>query len=171
MKTSKQCKIALNRHLILFALIGLICIDFAQISFLEHEIGAGVAMAVFGALLLVVPVVFMPWWYRFDPQGVSIKYIFLSDERYLWKNVRSICVVEAISDNGRQSLFWRDFRLDGKVEGKKRRYMDSRICKNRRTKRLIKQYWNGTIKGYWHDEVQAVKKWNNQHCKRKQKKN
>lgn len=169
MKTSKQCKIALNRHLISFAFFGLICIELSKFSFLEREIGVGVAMAVFAALLLVVPGVFMPWRYCFDPKGVTMKYIFLSEERYLWKNIHSVCVVQAISDSGRTTLFWWDFQVDGNPEGKLRRYMDGRICKNRRTKRLIQRYWDGTIEGYWHDEAQAVKKWWGKRSKNKQK--
>ena len=169
MKNGKTHRLALNRNLILFAVMGLICVEFSRFAFLEREIGAGVAMGVFAAFLMVFPMVFMPWGYRFDPKGLSIKYLFLSEERYLWKNIHSVCVVQAISDNGRQTLFLRDLKIEGNVEGKARRYMDGRICKNRRTKRLIETYWDGTVEGYWHDEVQAVKKWWNKRSKSKQK--
>lgn len=160
---------ALNRNMILFWAAGLLCAGISYAAFVEKEIGVGLGFGIFAALLIVAPMVGMPWCYCFDPKGVSLKYIFLSEERYLWKNIHSVCVVQAISDNGRKSLFMRDLQISGNVEGKQRRYMDGRLCKNRRTKRLIEKYWDGTIEGYWHDEVQAVKKWWNKRSKNKQK--
>lgn len=159
MKNKKTYKIALNRNLILFVMTGLFLAVISYAAFKEKEIGIGVGAGLFAALVIVAPSIGMPWCYCFDPKGVSIKYIFLSEERYLWKNIHSVCVVQAISDGGRQTLFWYDFQIGGNVEGKQRRYMDGRISKTHRTKRLIQRYWDGTIEGYWHDEVQAVKKW------------
>ena len=165
----RTCKIALNRNVILFEVGGLLLAAVSYVAFQEKEIGIGIGSGIFAALLIVAPMVGMPWCYCFDPEGISMKYIFLSEERYLWKNIHSVCVVQAISDGGRQSLFMRDFQISGNVEGKQRRYMDGRICKNRRTKRLIERYWDGTIEGYWHDEVQAVKKWWGKRSNNKQK--
>lgn len=138
---------------------GLILALLGSVAFAESEIGLGVGLLFFALLLIAAPVIGMPWCYRFDPEGVSAKYIFFSQERYLWKNIHSIRVAEAISDDGRSLIFFYDFKIDGYVEGKHRRYMDGRISKTRRTKRLIEKYWDGTIEGYWHDEVQTVKRW------------
>lgn len=169
MKNRKTHKTTLNRNVILFIFVGLVCISFARFSFMENEIGAGIAMSFFAALALVVPLGFMPWGYCFDPEGVSIKYIFLTEERYLWKNVHAVSTVQAIADGGRHSLFLYDLQIDGNVEGKKRRYMDGRICKSGRNKRLIQKYWDGTVEGYWHDEVQAIKNWRSKKKKKPHK--
>lgn len=169
MALSRKRKWAWNRNLSLFVFFGLLLTALSYGAFREKEIGIGVGFGIFAALLIVAPVVLMPWCYRFDPEGVSICYLFLSQERYLWKNVRCVCVVQAISDNGRQFLFLRDLQIQGNVEGKSRFYMDGRISKTRRTKRLIEKYWDGTIEGYWHDEVQAVKKWWHKRTNKKQK--
>lgn len=154
--------------MILFIFVGLACISLSRFSFMENEIGGGIIMGFFAALALVAPLVFMPWGYCFDPEGVSIKYIFLKEERYLWKNVHAVSTVQAISDGGRH-LFLYDLQIDGNVEGKKRRYMDGRISKSGRNKRLIQKYWDGTVEGYWHDEVQAVKHWRSQKKKKPRK--
>ena len=169
MKIRKTHKTTLNRNVILFIFVGLACISLSKFSFMEKEIGVGIAMGFFAALALVAPLAFMPWGYCFDPEGVSIKYIFLKEERYLWKNVHAVSTVQAIADGGRRSLFLYDLQIDGNVEGTKRRYMDGRICKSFRNKRLIQKYWDGNVEGYWHDEVQTVKHWRNQKKKKPRK--
>ena len=164
----KTHKTALNRNFNLLLLCGLVLALLDSVAFAEGEIGLGVGLGFFALLLIAAPVIGMPCCYRFDPEGVSAKYIFFSQERYLWENIHSIRVVEAISDSGRSFIFFYDFKIDGYVEGKHRRYMDGRICKTRITKRLIEKYWDGTIEGYWYDEVQAVKKWWNKRTRKGQ---
>lgn len=157
--SEKTHKTALNRNMILFFFGGLGLALLSRVSFVEGDIGLGIGFGLFALLLIAAPVIAMPWGYCFDPEGVSAKYIFFPQERYLWKNIHLIHVTEAISDGGKSTLFFYDFKIEGNVEGKQRRYMDGRICKTRRTKRLIEKYWDGTIEGYWHDEVQTVKNW------------
>lgn len=152
-------KIALNRNVNLCIVGGLFLALLARFSFLEGEIGLGLGFAFFALIMIVGPLIGMPICYIFDPEGVSLKYIFFPQERYLWENIYFIQVADPISDGGRKAIFMRDFKIQGDVEGKERRYMHGRICKTWRTKRLITKYWDGTIEGYWHDEVQAVKKW------------
>lgn len=156
---NKTKKIALNRNIILFILGSLFLALLAYFSFLEGEIGLGIAFAFFALMMLAGPLIGMPVCYIFDPEGVSLKYLFFPRERYLWKNIYFIQVANPISDNGKQAIFLRDYKIEGDVEGKNRRYMHGRICKTWRTKRLISKYWDGTLEGYWHDEVQEVKQW------------
>lgn len=95
----------------------------------------------------------MPLYYRFDSDGVSLKYLFLTEERYLWKNVRGI---ELIDDSTRASIFnwfFMVFRIDGKVEGKYRSYMNGKIQRSIKTRRLIEKYWGGKVEGYLIDDI------------------
>lgn len=161
-------RIALNRNFALFIAIGLLLAMLAYGSFLAEETGVGVGLGLFAVFAIAAPIVAMPWYYVFDPESVSIKYIFFPQERYLWKNICYVSVVDAVASGSEHSLFLYDFKLEGNVEGKLRRYMDGRISKSWRTKRLIEKYWDGTIEGYWHDEVQAVKKWWNKRVTKKQ---
>ena len=164
--SEKTHKTALNRNFILLLVCGLVLAILDSVAFEEGEIGLGIGIGCLVLLLIAAPVIAMPWGYCFDPEGISAKYIFFSQERYLWENIHSIRVVEAISDGGRSFIFFYDFKIDGYVEGKHRRYMDGRICKTRITKRLIEKYWDGTIEGYWHNEVQAAKRWWNKRTKK-----
>ena len=166
--SSNTRKIAFNRNLFLFFTGGLILAVLDGLILAGGEIGLGIGLGFFVLLMFAAPVIGMPWCYCFDPEGVSAKYIFFPQERYLWKNIHSIRVAQAISDGGRNLLFFFDFKIEGNVEGKHRRYMDGRISKTRRTKRLIEKYWDGTIEGYWHDEVQAVKRWWHKRVKKEQ---
>lgn len=45
------------------------------------------------------------------------------------------------------------FDIHGDVQGKERLYMEGHIRKSRRTKRLPEKYWDGTIIGYWWEDV------------------
>ena len=169
--SKKTHKTASNRNFNLFLICGIILALLDSVAFTEGEIGLGVGIGCVALFLIGVPAIIMPWCYHFDSDGVSAKYIFFSEERYLWKNIHSIRVAEAISDGGRSVLFFYDFKIDGYVEGKHRRYMDGRISKTRRTKRLIEKYWDGTIEGYWHDEAQEIKKWWSKRTKKIQSRN
>lgn len=133
--------------------MGIILLTISMVAFVEGSIGIGIGMAFFGALFFVIPLCFMPLFYRFDSEGVSLKYLFLAEERYLWKNVRGI---ELIDDGTRTSifdLFFMVFLIDGKVEGKHRRYMDGKIQRSIRTRRLIEKYWDGKVEGYLIDDI------------------
>lgn len=164
----EEHKTALNRNFILFLVCGLFLALLCSSCFADGEVDLGIGLGVFALLLIAAPVIAMPWCYRFDPEGVSAIYICFPPERYLWKNIHMISVADAISDDDHSMLFFYDFKIEGNVEGKQRRYMNSRISKTRKTKHLIERYWDGTIEGYWHDEVQAVKTWWNKRTKKEQ---
>ena len=90
MKKRKQ--IALNKLFNFCMVLGLF---FAWISielFLEGGYAWGVGMSIVALLLIVLPAIFTPYCYAFDSEGVSLCYIFLPVERYLWKNIHAITV-------------------------------------------------------------------------------
>ena len=45
--------------------------------------------------------------------------------------------------------------------------MEGKIIKSFRTKRLLEKYWDGTITGYWYEDI---KKWRRRHKKKKSRK-
>ena len=151
--SKRKAQYAINKLCFTFPVAGIFLFAISVTAFAEGSSGLGIGMAFFGALFFIIPLCFMPLYYRFDSNGVSLKYLFLSEERYLWKNVRGI---ELIDDSTRTSifnLFFMVFLIDGKVEGKHRRYMESKIQKSIRTKHLIEKYWDGKIEGYLIDDI------------------
>ncbi len=111
--------------------------------FSEGNLGGGICVLVCSVLLFGGCVV-VPCFYTFDPEGVSIHYVFFPVERYLWKNISDICATE---ERTVRHIFWNIFFLkiydiSGVVEGKERFYMHGHIRRTLRTKRYIKRYWN-----------------------------
>lgn len=149
MNPDKRVQLACNRFLICGLLLGgffaWMAVDFIQ----EGTIGAGIGSGVVALGVIVIVLLLMPWGYRFDPKGITICYLLLPSERYLWRNIRSI---EVFYERRGPATF----RLEGRLEGKERFYMDGKIHKNRRTKRLLETYWDGTITGYFFEDL---RKW------------
>ena len=133
--------------------MGIILLTISMVAFGEGSIGIGSGMAFFGALFFVIPLCFMPLFYRFDSEGVSLKYLFLSEERYLWKNVRSIHLTDDSTRTSIFNIFFMVFQINGQVEGKHRRYMEGKIQKSIRTKHLIEKSWDGDVEGYLIDDI------------------
>ena len=114
------------------------------------------------ALICIVPAaIFTPYCYAFDSKGVSLRYIFLPVECYLWKDIHAIEVEDITTNSGRSTTILDVFFahvscIRGKNVGKIRFYMNGHIGKSFRTKHLLEKYWDGTITGYL---LEDVKKW------------
>ena len=67
-------------------LLGCVSIDF----FTDHEIAWGFGFAIVALLFTMPPAFFTPYCYAFDSEGVSLCYIILPTERYLWKDIYAI---------------------------------------------------------------------------------
>lgn len=127
--------------------------------FRENNIGYGVGFGIVALLFIVFTMVFTPYCYAFDSEGVSLCYVFLPVERYLWKDVHAIevdcehthCTKGAMFD----ILFGWVFHIKGQNVGKNRFYMQGNIRKSFRTKRLLEKYWDGTITGYFFEDVKG----------------
>ena len=119
--------------------MGIILLTISMVAFVEGSIGIGIGMAFFGALFFVIPLCFMPLFYRFDSEGVSLKYLFLSEERDLWRNVWSIHLTDDSTSTSIFNIFFMVFQINGQVECKHRRYMEGKIQKSIRTKHLIEK--------------------------------
>ncbi|MBQ8146902.1 MAG: hypothetical protein IJ039_08980 [Clostridia bacterium] len=155
-------KIAFNKLFNLFIIVGVLliiagCVLVRGDGEAEPEIALGIGFIVFGAVFVGAPSAFMSCIYVFDEQGVSICYIFLPKERYLWKNIHQIEATDDSTGSSRSAifdlLFSRTFQISGNVEGKLRFYMNGTIRRSIRTKLLLERYWDGEITGYLFDEI------------------
>ena len=154
MKDERQ--FSFNRLFLLFAAIGTV-FALGAIPLCFVNISLGIILGVIALCLLLFPAFFMPLTYHFDAEGVTLFYLILQNERYLWKNINSI-TVHMESHHAPQFFFTDHFALDGTVEGKRLFYMDGHIRKSRRSKRLLKKYWQGPITGYFISEVKTLEK-------------
>ncbi len=152
-----------------FAVIGDLFFSYGSIACLtDSEI---LGTVIFGILALgcIAVTVLTPAFYLFDAQGVSLYYLFLPRERYLWKDIRAITVEDKTISSRPDLLdfiYCSVFELDGMPVGKQRFYMKGHIRKSFRTKRLLEKYWDGTITGYL---LEDVKKWiSNRKAKKQQ---
>lgn len=169
MKQKRQT--ALNRSFNLFVITGALLLLGAYAMLSGDEMGWGIGMGIAGLLFLVPPAILMPYGYLFDSEGVSIRYLLLPQERYLWKNIYAIEVSDDAFVSSPKTaiydlLFSGVFSVSGPVEGEARFYMQGHIRKSRRTKRLLERYWDGTITGYLWDDTKA---WWNKRVRKKQK--
>lgn len=150
---------ALNKLFNVCIIVGLLLSYSSILCFTDSEILWGLFFGIMSVLFIVLTTVFSPYCYAFDSEGVSLCYIFLPVERYLWKDIRSI-EVDIISGGTRTNIFSLlydfVFKIDGKNVGKTRFYMSGHIRKSFRTKYLLEKYWNKTITGYLFEDT---KKW------------
>lgn len=141
---------AINRLFFFFMIIGAL-LGVTAIPVAMEEISLGIIMGVMAAGILVTPFLLMPTYYVFDNEGVTLAYLLLPSERYLWANVTSVTVHIDPKSMGLANFFL----LEGQVEGKHRFYMDSHIRKSGRTKRLLEKYWHKKINGYYFAELKS----------------
>lgn len=159
MNPDKRVRFACNWFLIYGMLLGGFLTWMAVTFIQEGAIGTGIGSGAVALGVIVIVLLLMPWGYRFDQKGITICYLFLPSERYLWRNIRSIEV-------NYESRGPAVFKLEGRSESKDRFYMDGKIHKNRRTKRLLETYWDGTITGYFFEDL---RKWWQKRKKKQQK--
>ena len=155
-------EIALNKLFNVCIISGLllarVCVEFILGKFVGLAIGTGIATL----LLIILPTLFTPYCYSFDSEGVSLCYVFLPTERYLWKDIQAIEVeYNGTSIKGRLDvvfdIFYASvFSIIGNNVGESRFYMQGYIRKSFRTKHLLEKYWDGEITGYL---FEGAKKW------------
>ncbi len=156
MKNRRQ--IALNKLfnvcIILGAFLGWMAYIFATDIEAKSDIAWVIGFGLFSVGFIVIPCFFTPYCYSFDSEGVSLLYVFLPTERYLWKNIHAIEVIEkSTKPSALDLLYSAVFAISGKSVGKSRFYMEGHIRKTFLTKRLLEKYWDGTITGYFFDDI------------------
>lgn len=147
MNTEK--KYALDNLFIAAIIFGVICALISIFAFEENETWFGIIFGIMSLFLGIFAPIFTPYCYAFDGEGVSLCYIFLPVERYLWNDIYEI-KVDHLSPNpkGFDYLFLNTFKINGVPVGGPKFYMKGHIAKSLRTKRLLESYWDGTITGY-----------------------
>lgn len=146
--TDTKKKFALNKAFNCLILTGIILFLFGFALIKWNETGFGFCFSFFGLFLFIVPLILVPCAYSFDSQGISIHYIFFQKERYLWKNIRTIKINKDYSYYHYpilSLLVYGELKINGRIDGKERFYMQGIICRSLRTKKLLKKYWNGKI--------------------------
>ena len=165
---NKRKQFALNKLFNFCIVLGLFFVCGSICFFIDNLIGWGFGFSIVALLLIVLSAIFTPYCYAFDNEGVSLCYLFLPVERYLWKDIYAI-EVEDTSLSPRVSFFEffyaNVFSIKGSNVGKIRFYMNGHIRKSFRTKHLLEKYWDGTITGYLFEDA---KNWINKRKTRKQ---
>lgn len=166
---NKRKQFALNKLFNLCIVLGLFFAWGSIELFIENDTAWGCGFGILAFLLFVLPAIFTPYCYAFDSEGVSLCYVFLPTERYLWKDIHAIEVEDKTSGTTRASIFEffyaYVFAIQGANVGKHRFYMNGHIRKSFRTKYLLEKYWDGTITGYLFEDA---KKWFNKRKAKKQ---
>lgn len=158
MKKRKQ--IALNKIFNLCMLLGAFFAFGAADLLIEGDRSWGLAFGIVSLLLIVLSAIATPYCYVFDDEGVSLRYLFFSAERYLWRDVHSIEVVCTTSSSHSvlfELFFSYDFCIHGTNVGSQLFFMKGHIRKSLCTKRLLEKYWDGTITGYLFEDVKEKK--------------
>ena len=170
MKNKRQ--IAFNKVFTLFIILGILILLVSISCFSEGDIGFGIGMCIVAGLFLIGAPILLPCYYLYDKEGVTLVYVYMPNERYLWKNIYEIRVIDDDTHSNRKALFFfLVYKITGDVEGKKRFYMDGHIQKSFRNKRLIQKYYDDKIIGYFDDEIEDFKAWRAKRKNKKQKQN
>ena len=156
---NKRKQIALNKLFNLCIVFGLFLAWMSVEFFKDRETSWGIGFCVAALIIIIPALIFTPYCYTFDSEGVSLCYLFLPVERYLWKDVYAIEVdlKNTATRTSFFSLFYSSvFNIKGKNVGNLRFYMNGHIRKSFRTKRLLEKYWDGTITGYLFEDVKKA---------------
>lgn len=167
---NKRKQIALNKLFNFCVILGLFFAWCSIEFFKENDADFGLGFGIAALLLIVIPAIFTPYYYAFDKEGISLCYLFLPVERYLWKDIYAIEVEDInLGPSSRVTIFdflyASVFSIKGSNVGKIRFYMNGHIRKSFRTKYLLEKYWDGTITGYLFEDA---KKWIDKQKSKKQ---
>ncbi len=135
-----ETKSAYNRYQIQNIFLGLLCFLFIYMTY-AFEIAEAyftVFLAILGLALTVLPGIFMPCKFVFSSEGVTFKYLFLKNEKYLWENVSEIHVFY-----GR--IIHNYYEIREKCTAGRKHLNPPYIPKSGKTKKLIEEYYKGNI--------------------------
>ena len=74
---------AMDKLFNMFLFLGFGCIALGGVSFDKDDIGFFVFMVILGVFLISGGIFTTPCGYFFDKEGVSVRYVFYAEERYL----------------------------------------------------------------------------------------
>ncbi len=145
----KERKVAFNTHLIFLLVLLLIFIGLAVFFLTDNEDGH-IALSIVGFVLAAVPIfaiVISPVIYIFEDDKLTIVYILGVKEIITWKEMRSI----------RKMGGWfggkgRGFPVYEVIYPKHKKtpfFVEGCIVSNRKTAKMLKEYYKKNIKEYW----------------------
>lgn len=145
MKNKKE--IVLNKSFFLFVILGILTLTLGYVAISEEVSLWSIFFFILGLLFVIGGPIKEPLFYSFDTECITLHYLFVPKECYLWKNIRKI--KKARDGYSRSAIvdfiFSRVYEINGKVEGKQRFYMNGIIVISFRTKRLLDKYWEKEI--------------------------
>ncbi len=147
-----------NWHQLYFLPIAAVLIAGAIVFFTESPIFLGIVLLL-AALLFLFGSFTNPLFYVFSSTGITLVYLILPNERYLWKDVESVDA-GFIFEHGRnfQLLSLPVYEINGTLDSNLYFYMSGYICKTLRNKHLIEKYWKNEVNGYFGDLKTSFKK-------------
>ena len=149
---------AFNWHQLFFLPIAAVLITGAIVFFTESPIFFGIVLLL-AALLFLFGSFTNPLFYAFSSTGITLVYLILPNERYLWKDVESVDA-GFIFENGRSFPIFSlpVYEITGTPDSNLYFYMNGYVCKTRRNKRLFEKYWGHEVNGYYDDLKTSFKK-------------
>lgn len=136
-------RLAVNPRFVFDAFLEIIALCLSVACFCVDERGTGIFFAVFLAVG-IMGMLFEPCCYAFDRDAITIHYVLLKKEKYLWKNINHVNFHYFSEYSARDIIFLSHyvFEIDGKIEGEEKWYMKHYVRKSRKTKKLMEQYWD-----------------------------
>lgn len=145
MKHKKE--LALNKSFFLFVFLGGLIFSLGIYLVIDNISAPRAGILLSGLAFLVGGMIKEPLCYGFDEEGLTLYFVFLPKEAYLWKNIRRIKNTKAYSSSTPilNMIFSNIYEINGKVEGKQYFYMQGEVSRSLRTKKLFEKYWNKKI--------------------------
>lgn len=146
MKNKKE--IALNKSFFLFVFMGGLILSLGIYLVIDNITALRAVVLFTGLFFLVGGMIKEPFCYGFNEDGITLYFSFFPNEKYLWKNIRTIiktCESFSVSLPILSSIFSNVYEICGKVEGKQRFYMNGVVSRSNRTKKLFEKYWHKKI--------------------------
>ena len=158
MASNKKKSVAFNWHQVFYLPIAILLITGAIIFFAEASVFLGIVLLL-AALLFLFGSLTNPLLYVFSRAGITLFYLILPNERYLWKDIESVDA-GFVFEQGRnfQLLSLPVYEISGTPDSNLYFYMNGYVCKTHRSKRLIETYWGHEVNGYLSDLKIALKK-------------
>ncbi|MBQ8309775.1 MAG: hypothetical protein IJX80_02025 [Clostridia bacterium] len=132
--------LALNTHLVFYMLMTLLFLTLSVGCFHEREIGIGIILLLVSFLGVFVSVI-SPVCYLFSAKSVTIVYVLGDREIISWLQVRDVVLYGSFLSK-HDPLPYYHLSYGHK---KTKFYVNGEIVKTRKTKRLMKKYYKGTI--------------------------
>lgn len=135
--------VVFNRRVIGLLLLVAIMVALALSFIQENGIIEGIIFLLIGAIGIFV-LFCEPIYFVFTDQEIRIKYWFGLEEWARWDEVKYID--EESDDSGASPPNFYSYEITP-MKGSRYFFMQGRVAKRRRTRKLIHQYWSGTIAG------------------------